>query len=210
MVTETPSDGRHARRERNRSAVIDAAFSLIQEGKAPISFDDLAERAGVSVSSIFRNFDGLADVQHQALETFQPRFAWLFVVDDVDASRADRVRAHVRSRVELATEAGALIAVARSRALDHQPMIEGMARLRERLGDQTRARFAIELRQMTSAQGVNLVALIDSLTSPDLFDVMSGAHARSPRQISQTWVTALDAILETWVASPSANGMDRR
>ena len=54
--------GRRARRERNRTAVIDAMFELIAEGKVPPPAEALAERAGVSVSSIFRYFDNLDEL----------------------------------------------------------------------------------------------------------------------------------------------------
>ena len=198
MATDPRADGRHARRERNRQAVIDAAFELIQEGKVPPSVDDVAVRAGVSVSSIFRNFDGLADVQRQALDVFHPRFGHLFVVDPGEEGRPERVRAHVRSRIQLCELAGSLLLLARSRALDHQPMVEGMSRLRQRLADQTRERFRIELRSLTPTEASNLAALIDSTTSPEAFDVMRGGHARSSRQIDKTWVSALDALLEQW------------
>lgn len=165
----------------------------------PPSVDDVADRAGVSVSSIFRNFDGLADVQRQALDTFHLRFAHLFTVDDADEVRAHRVRAHVRSRIELAEVAGGMIAIARGRALDHDQMVAGVARLRARLADQTRARFKSELAQLTSAEGSNLIALLDSITSPEAFETMSGAHSRSARQIAKTWTTAIDGLLNQWV-----------
>ncbi len=175
-------------------------FSLVQEGKVPPQVDDVAARAGVSVSSVFRYFDGLADLQHQAFASFHQRFADLFVVSDADQPRGERIRAHVRARVELYTVAGSLMRIGRARALDHEPMVEGLARLRGRLADQTTQRFAVELMQLTPAESVNLAALIDATTSPDAFDVMTAAHARTPRQISRTWVTALDAVLARWVA----------
>lgn len=195
MAPEQPVDGRHARRQRSRAAVIDAVFSLVQDGKVPPTVDDVAERAGLSVSSIFRNFDGLADIQRQALENFQPRFAHLFVVDDADRPRAQRIQAHVRARIDLLAAAGGLLRVARARALDHPPILEGVARLRGRFADQTRHRFALEIAQLSPAEAANLCALIDATTSPDAFDVMSGAHARTPRQISKTWITALETLL---------------
>jgi AcrR family transcriptional regulator len=201
MVDQQPPDGRRARRERSRAAVIDAVFSLVQDGKVPPQVDDVAARAGVSVSSVFRYFDGLADLQRQAFDSFNDRFADLFVVDDAELQRAERVRAHVRARVELYTVAGGLIRIGRARALDHEPMVEGLARLRGRLADQTTQRFAVELTQLTPAESVNLAALIDATTSPDAFDVMTAAHARTPRQISKTWVTALDAVLAQWAES---------
>jgi TetR/AcrR family transcriptional regulator of autoinduction and epiphytic fitness len=179
--------------------VIDAVFSLVQDGKVPPTVDDVAERAGVSVSSIFRNFDGLADLQRQALENFQPRFEHLFVVDDADRPQPERIQAHVRARVDFLAAAGGLLRVARARTLDHTPILEGVARLRGQFAEQTRVRFALEIEQLSPAEAANLCALIDATTSPDAFDVMSGAHARTPRQISKTWITALDALLDAWV-----------
>jgi AcrR family transcriptional regulator len=199
MADDIAQDGRRARRERSRAAIIDAVFGLVQEGKVPPQVEDIADRAGVSVSSVFRNFDGLADLQHQALESFAPRFARLFVVDDAGDDLSARIRSHVRMRVELYAAAGGLMRVGRARALDHEPMVEGVARLRGRLADQARQRFAVELDRLSPAEAANLVAVIDAMTSPDAFDVMSSAHARTPRQISKTWITALDALLAVWV-----------
>ena len=208
MATETPTDGRRARRERSRRAVVDAMFALVHDGKVPPSADDIADRAGVSVSSVFRNFDGLADLQRQALDEFHLRFAHLFVVDDAARSRAERVRSHVRSRVALSAAAGGLILVARSRALDHEPMVDGVARLRARLADQTRQRFAAEINSLTPAEAANLVALIDTITSRDAFDVMSGAHARTPRQIATAWNGALDLLLAPLAATSALPSVD--
>ncbi len=199
MEAHEPIDGRHARRQRNREAVIEAVFALLDEGKVPPSVDDVAARAGVSVSSIFRNFDGLHDLQRQALEQSQANFAHLFVVTDADEQRSVRVRSHVRARIELFERASGLMRVGRSRALDHEPMVEGLARLRGRLAGQTRQRFAAEIEQLTPAEAANLVALIDVTTSPEAFDLMCAAHARTSRQIAKTWITALDALLAQWV-----------
>ena len=105
--------------------MIDAVYSLVAEGKIPPGVDDVAERAGISVSSVFRNFDGLADLQRRALEEFHPRFAHLFAVEDADAPRAERIRSHVRARVELIGVASGLLRIARSRALDHETLVEG-------------------------------------------------------------------------------------
>ena len=178
--------------------MIDAVFSLVAEGKIPPGVDDVAERAGISVSSVFRNFDGLADLQRRALEEFHPRFAHLFAVEDADAPRAERIRSHVRARVELIGVASGLLRIARSRALDHETLVEGIANVRYQFAAQTKQRFAADLDQLTPTQAANLLALIDATTSPEAFDVMSSAHARSARQITTTWNTALEALISHW------------
>lgn len=206
MPTEPPVDGRRARRERNRELVIDAMYSLVREGKVPPSVEDVAARAEVSVSSVFRNFDGLADLQRHALDRFEPEFSHLFVVDDAGADREQRIRSHVKARLELIQEAGGLLRVARARALDHDVMVEGVANLRQRFATQTRQRFASEIKLLTPSAGSNLVAVVDATTSPEAFEVMSAAHARSHRQISTTWTAALEAVFDRWIGAPTIVG----
>jgi len=170
-------------------------FSLVHEGKIPPSVDDVAERAGVSVSSVFRNFDGLPDLQRQALDSFQLRFDHLLVVNDADRERAERIRSHVGARIDLCAAAGGLMRIGRARMLDHDPIVTGMSRLRSRLADQTRQRFTTEVELLTPAVAANLVAVIDATTSPEAFEVMTGTHSRSPRQVKAAWIGALDALL---------------
>lgn len=196
---DTPIDGRRARRERSRVAVIDAVFALVRDGKIPPTVEDVAARAGVSVSSVFRNFDGLDDVQRQAFEVFGERFAHLFEpAAAADAARADRIVGHVRARLELFETAGPMMYIARHRALDYQPIADRVGRNRSALADQTRAHFASEVEQLTPTDAANLVAVIDSLTSPEAYEVMGAANARSHRQIGRAWTTALESLLASW------------
>ena len=196
---EPAIDGRRARRERSRVAVVDAVFALIHDGKIPPTPEDIAELAGVSVSSVFRNFDGLDDVQRQAFDVFRHRYAHLLEpVIAADATRSERVAAHVKSRLALLSAAGPMMRVARHRALDSSAMAEGVARNRSQLSDQTRAHFSTESAQLTPAEASNLIALIDSMSSPEAFDVMRAAHARSDRQITRTWVRSIEAVLDGW------------
>ncbi len=210
MSTEPATDGRHVRRERSREAVIEAMFALAQGGKVPPSAEDIAERAGVSVSSVFRNFDGLADLQRQALDWFQLRYAHLFVVGDAEADRAKRIGAHVRARVDLLEATDGLLRIARARALDHEPLVEGLSNLRVRFAEQTRQRFATELDGLTTTEAANLAALIDSATSPEAFDVMSAAHARSSSQIAKTWIRALDDVLNQWAGPDDSQNTETK
>jgi TetR/AcrR family transcriptional regulator of autoinduction and epiphytic fitness len=201
MVTspETPMDGRRARRERSRIAVIDAVFALVRDGKVPPTAEDVAERAGVSVSSIFRNFDGLDDMQREAFDVFRERYVHLFdPVVDTAAPRAERVAKHVRARLGLLTVAGPMMHIARQRALDYQPMAEGVGRGRSQLSDQTRAHFASEAAQLSPAEAANLLAVIDAMTSPEAYEVLQAAHGRSDRQISRSWTRSITAILDGW------------
>lgn len=181
--------------------MIEAMFDLVQEGKLPPEVEDVAERAGVSVSSVFRNFDGLGDLQLHAVQRFHQQYSHLFEVDDAGNPLNERLRSHVQSRVAIADEVGLLLRLARARAVDHENMAMNLATVRDRMADQTRQRFAIEIQQMSQAQAANLVALIDSTTSLEAYEVMAAAHTRTSRQIATAWIGALEAVLDLWLRS---------
>jgi AcrR family transcriptional regulator len=192
-------DGRRARRERGRQAVVEAAFALILEGKAPPSAQDVADRAGVSVSSVFRNFDGLADLQRQALDQFHSRYSHFASARPAPgADLVSRIGFFVRTRVGLYEQAGQLLMLARFRALDHETMAEAVAYNRAALAAQTRECFRAEIAGRTVADASDLLSLLDSLTSPEAFELMTRTHRRSPRQISRSWRLALRVFIAGW------------
>lgn len=52
-------DGRHARSERSKQAIIDAGFALLEEGVLVPTAQQISERAGVGLRSFFRHFDDM-------------------------------------------------------------------------------------------------------------------------------------------------------
>lgn len=192
-----PIDGRRARRERGRLAVIDAMFSLLQDGKVPVSADLVADRAGVSVASVFRYFDGLDDLQLQTFERFRERFEPLLAVEPADDTLRERTAAFVRSRLDLYEQAGAIMAVGRLRALEHEPLVAASAEMRGLLAGQVRSVFAPDVERLAS--DTDLVAMIDALTSLESWDVMRKTHARSRRQIEAAWRRGIRALIGDWV-----------
>ena len=155
-------DGRRARRERGRQAVVDAAFALILEGGIPPSAHDVADRAGVSVSSVFRNFDGLADLQGQALDRFRSRYAHFVAARPAPGADLDaRIGFFVRHRIHLYEQAGPLLILARMRAVDHATMKEAVAGNRAALAAQTRECFRAEIAGRTTTDAADLISLLD-------------------------------------------------
>lgn len=196
---DAPVDGRRARRERGRLAVIDAMLELLQEGKVPPAVELIAERSGVSVASIFRYFDGLADLQFQTLERFRERFAPVIAVGDVQAlDQRARIDALVRSRLDLYERAGTIMIVGRLRSLEHEPMVAASASMRALLADQVRGLFAPEIDASTPARAADLVASVDALTALESWDVMRKTHGRSRPQIAHAWTRGIGAMIDSW------------
>ena len=88
--------------------------------------------------------------------------------------------------------------LARFRALDHETMAEAVAYNRAALAAQTRECFRAEIAGRTVADASDLLSLLDSLTSPEAFELMTRTHRRSPRQISRSWRLALRVFIAGW------------
>ena len=198
------ADGRRVRRERSRAAVIEAVFELVLSGNGPPTVEQIAERSGVSASSIFRMFDGLDDMRAHAFEQFEHRYAHLLAANFApDEGRSLRIDRLVRMRVDLYVGAGPLLTMVRHRAFDHESIADRVRMNRRRLADQVWSCFAAETTQLTRAESANLVALVDATPSPEAFEVLGAAHARTRRQIERTWRRAVTGLTDAWCSEGS-------
>ena len=66
-------DGRRARADRGRIAVIDAVVGLFEEGSVGATTDVIAQRAGVSLRSVFRYYGDVPGVLDEALAVYRDR-----------------------------------------------------------------------------------------------------------------------------------------
>ncbi len=191
-----PTDGRQARRVRNRNAVIDAMFALLEDGRFPPSVDEVAERADVSVSSVFRYFDGLDDLQEQTVRRYFERFAPLFEVPPAsDNTSAGRIRTYVVARLDLYEAIAPIARMARVRAIEQPTIARSLQDTRQTFLEQARDHFADDLDRFTRADADDRIALIDALTSFESWDLLHTAHGRSRRRIERAWTTGIGAVL---------------
>ena len=188
-------DGRRARRERNRSAVIDAMLSLLGEDGSP-AVETIAATAGVSVSSVFRYFDSLDDLLRETVHRYFERYDHLFEIPQIGVgdlpSRIDRF---VTARSELYETTAPIARVARRRAAEHARIAETLDGVRHTLSGQARRHFAPELTGRPGAEVDDVIGLVDSLTSFEAWDLLHTAHGRSPRQIRRAWARGVDALV---------------
>ncbi len=189
------ADGRRARRDRNRSAVIDGMFDLLDEGRQP-STEEIAERAGVSVSSVFRYFDGLDDLQRQTIDTHFERFGPLFDVPALGSGDLDaRISRLVDARLALHSTVAPVARLARARAIEQPLIAETLAQTRRTLAAQLRTHFALELEGRTGATVTGVVDAIDVLTSFESWDLLTTTHGRAERLIRRMWTSSIRTLL---------------
>jgi TetR/AcrR family transcriptional regulator of autoinduction and epiphytic fitness len=97
-TSELPIDGRSARALRTREAIVDACISLVEEGELRPTAPRVAERASVSVRSVFQHFDDLPSLHIAVTERIVERVSVLLHPVDLTMPFDQRVAVFVRHR----------------------------------------------------------------------------------------------------------------
>jgi AcrR family transcriptional regulator len=165
-------DGRHARRERNREAVVDALLSLYCDGNLAPSSDEVAERSGLSPRSLFRYFDDVDDLVRTAINLQHERMWELAVrIPESDLAFTDRLARFIEWRFDLFDAMSWVGVVARLRA-PFQPLISTqLDQIRAFLRRQISKIFAAEL-EADPDNAASTIAMCDVLCSFEAYRLM--------------------------------------
>jgi len=189
-----PADGRAARAARTREAIVDASLALVEEGDLRPTAPRIAERAGVSVRSVFQHFDDLPSLHTAVIERVVERLAQLVVSVDPRLGLEDRIAAFVAYRSAL-LEA---VTPFRRAAAVHGPfapmltdaVAQGAAFMREQVattfGPELAARPAAERRRLLDA-----LAAVASWGTWDALRTEAGDSAEAARDVLVTLLRAL-------------------
>ena len=189
-------DGRRARRDRNRDAVVDALLTLYREGKLNPSSDEIASRAGLSPRSLFRYFDDIDDLCQAAITRQQDQVRHLFEFEvSLTSPLADRISLVVDHRVRLFDTVSAAGLVARLRA-PFQPILAAqISESRSYLRSQIKRAFKPELAAMQGNGASSVLAAIDVLCSFEAFQLMRHDQGISKSKIISALTDTLTTLL---------------
>lgn len=188
-------DGRNARRERNREAVLDAVLELLAEGERA-TLERVIERSGISERSIFRYFASLEEFRAAVVARWLEKSAPLFsITPRPGAPLAERVKDLVAARLAFYEKTQGIGRVARAREQDDVLVEETLKQIRSRLRSQVEAYFAPELALRSPSGAAEAATLVSVILSFESWDLHTRGHARSRRQISGAWNRALLALL---------------
>lgn len=164
-------DGRTARRDRGRTAVLEAALELFEEENLEPTPEQIALRAGVSTRSVYRYFEDRDDLVRAIIAHKQLKVLPLFHIESIgNGELADRLSRFVDSRLKVYDAIGA---TARAMAIksSSDPVIgEQIAFRKSIFRQQIETNFANELDQMPSQQRTNSLNAIDALTQVESLD----------------------------------------
>ena len=142
-----PVDGRTARRDRNRLAVLDAVLQLFAEGNLFPSAEDVARRSSVSLRSVYRYVENTDELILAAVERRREQVEPLFEIAALgEGTLETRVDALCRSRVTAYEQVAPTARAARARAYAVPLLREQLDVASDLLRDQVAAQLAARAR----------------------------------------------------------------
>jgi len=189
------ADGRTARRERGRLAVIDAMLDLVLESGRPPSPATVATRAGVSAASLFRYFDTIDDLTNATAEAFYSRNANLFEIPNMGFGALDeRISNYITTRLRLYETMSNMGRLVRFRAFDNEGAALVLREQRSWFVEQAQRHFAIELADLSRVEAAEVITIIATVTSFESWDQARHDHGQGPSQLKRAWSMALTRI----------------
>ena len=189
-------DGRLGRGERARTAVVDALLDLIEEGDLRPTAPRIAERAGVSLRSVFHHFADLEALFSAAADRQTARLRGLARPLAGGGPLRARLAAFVRQRARFLE---AITPVRRAALLMEPFSPEVTARLRRvrALGHEEVARvFAPELTGRRPADRRELLAALAAVSSWQAWEALRAHEKLSRARAARALVRMLAALLE--------------
>lgn len=163
------SDGRSARRERNRDAVLDALVELTTEGEDDPSIDDIADRAGVSYRSVYRYFKDRSEMMDEATDRVMAWIQPLLLNASGPVAPNDpldhRIDSIVDARVEVYFQIADMVRQAMIQSFSNRKIDEHFRNARRLSRRQVHDRFHSELKLFTPQECELRISSIDQVLS---------------------------------------------
>jgi len=187
-----PVDGRAARAAKTRNAIADALLDLLAGGQMRPTAKEIADRAGVSVRSVYVHFDDLEALYCVAATRYLTRMAPMLAPVAAVGSVEERAYALVRQRVRLYIESGAIGRATRIHA-ESSPTLERILRDgRNHSRAELERVFARELEPLSDTERHRVVALLDVLCSAETWETL---HVHHGLEVDPSTRCVADAIV---------------
>ena len=189
------TDGRRARAERNRDAVVEAILDLLSEGVPDPTADAIAARSGVSVRSVFRHFDDLESLYETAVERHSERIAALFEPPPRSGSVAERIDAVAERRSRLFEEMTP-VRRAGERLRRRSPVIDERLRFARRLlRSQLEVLFEPELALFAGSDRRDVLDAVEATASWSTWNLLRTEQRCSVTRARTVVIRTLTALL---------------
>jgi TetR/AcrR family transcriptional regulator of autoinduction and epiphytic fitness len=189
------TDGRSARAARTRDAVVEALLSLLDDGNFRPTARQVADRAGVSLRSVYVHFDDLEDLFTAAAHRHFERVRELIERIPDQGPLATRIDLFTRQR-ERIHEVSAQV---RRAAVLQEPFSPALAEVLALARKLSRAEielvFGSELKRRQGTDRERLAIELDMLSSASVWETLRLHYDRSADEARQIVAETLQACL---------------
>jgi len=189
-------DGRSARREKNRVAVLDAMLVLFTEGDLHPSPEAVAKRAGISQRSVYRYFEDLDELTRAAIARSREFTRPLLRISAIgQGPLEDRISRFVEGRLRAHAAMSAAHRASRLRSVTDEILREEVELLRRGFREQVEQHFASELETFDGRRRRSCIAAIDVLCEFESLDHLRIHRGLSSSETQMLLVDAIHALL---------------
>jgi AcrR family transcriptional regulator len=189
-------DGRVARREANRNAVLDAVIELFSEGNLEPAPEEVARRSGVSPRSVYRYYEDREALLRAAIDRRLEAVSPLLVIHGIGRGAFDeRLEAFVTARLRLYEEVAATARASRSLGRSSPIIGEQVERTRTVLRAQLEKQFRPELQVLDGRARRARLDAADVLCQLEALDRLRVGRGLSPADTRRVLAEGLRALL---------------
>lgn len=196
-----PADGRHARRDRNNDAVIDAVIDFFHDGEPFPTAQQVADRAGVSLRSIYRYHPDLDALVLAAVHRFTDRIRpWIDFTPPHGRPLVDRIAYLVHHRVELYRHHTVPLAALLAREA-RDPRVRAFLEIeRARMVGDLHDLFTPELHEVSVAERAMLIGAVHTSLLFEGYENLRRRHAMSDDDITNSYRLTLSSHFSGFLA----------
>jgi AcrR family transcriptional regulator len=184
-------DGRRARRHRSRDLAVDALLDLLGEGVLRPTAQQVAERSGVSLRSIFRIFDDVESLNAAASARQLSRVRHLFVDVMPTGTLSERIAEVVAINGQLYESIAPIRRAALRSAPESPALREQLGRARGWVRGEVERVFATEL----ATAPRDTASAVELALSFEAWDQLRVGQGVSPSRAAATVRHAVNALL---------------
>lgn len=193
---EERPDGRTARRDRNRDAVLDAVIELFREDAMFPAPADVAARSGVSTRSVQRYFEDMEELVRAAMGRHLELVGPLFEVPGLGVGpQAERVERIVAARLRLFGTLAPMMRAALLRMRSNELIRQRVMEARRQVRDQVAAMFAPELDALPAGPAREVLDALDVLLEFESMEHLRATTGRTDEEAAASLCRAVTAML---------------
>jgi len=195
-VAPNDLDGRTLRRVNSYERAVDALLDLIQSGNPAPTAQQIAEKSGISVRTVFRLTEDINSLQARAVDRQIRRTADLYVKLRTTGGLGARIRALVENRATVFETVAPIQRVADSLAGTSPQIADGMAMLHHLLRTQIAELFERELGRISRVRRPDALDALDVVAGWETWDTLRRLQGLSVSSSARVVRLLLEGTLE--------------